>query len=148
MKKLKMIRPRSLAALLLAAVLLTGGLGCSYFESSTKDTQSQPKAPTTARHSFDDILVPTDLDFDASNSFVFESTELKAGTLYFSGYVDPDSLKNFFVESMPKDGWQLKSIFRFPKTVLLFEKSNKVSIIEIYEKTVLTHVEIWVAPVL
>lgn len=124
-------------------ILLMAGYGCEHMPDALTGN-SKPSEPT--RYSFTDILIPGELSIDKSESFVFESTGLKAGTLFYSGYVDVDSLKNFFQANMPKDGWRLRSIFRFPKVVLLFEKPEKVCIIEIIEKTVMTHVEIWVAP--
>ena len=117
--------------------------GCQHVPTPWEDTSS--KAPTT-HYSFNDILIPSELTVDESDSFVFETAGFNAGTLFLSGYVDVKSLETFFTENMPKDGWQLKSVFRFPKTVLLFEKPEKACIIEIYEKMVLTRVELWVAP--
>jgi hypothetical protein len=128
---------------LLFTVILASGCNGMPFTKSDADVPQ----PLTTRHTFEDIAVPSELKIDEGQSFVFETAAFKAGTLYFTGYVDVDSLKNYFVENMPKDGWRLKSIFRFPKIVLLYEKSNKVCIIEIFEKTFMTQVEIWVAPV-
>jgi hypothetical protein len=129
--------------LLLSLVIWIVGAGCQHVPTPWGDNKSTD--PTT-RYVFNDILIPSELSVDESDSFVFETAGFKAGTLFLSGYVDIKSVESFFTENMPKDGWHLKSVFRFPKTVLLFEKPEKACIIELYEKTLSTGVEIWVAP--
>ncbi|MEW5721892.1 MAG: hypothetical protein AB1896_02205 [Thermodesulfobacteriota bacterium] len=129
------------AILVLATWLLSGALGCSSLPFLKGDDEPPP-----VQQQFEDVKVPGELKIDRSNSFVFETQGFKAGTLYFTGYVDPDSVMDFFKAEMPRDGWRLKSIFRHPKTVLLFEKENKNCIVIIYESVILTHVEVWVAP--
>ena len=138
-----MFRPKYITVPVLVLLLVTFSMGCSQMTPGT-----EPGDPGSApmRHSFDDVQVPGELKLDSGQSFVFETVDFKAGTLYFKGYVDVESLKSFFERNMPQDGWRLKSVFRFPKAVLLFEKVNKVCIIEIYETAVNTHLEIWVAP--
>lgn len=132
---------KRLFALILTLAIVAGGLGCSNIPFMEPDEEPVP----THVH-FEDVLIPAELDLDRKESFVFETEGFKAGTLYFKGYVDPDSITEFFRKSMPNDGWILKSIFRHPKTVLLFEKERKSCIIVIFESTIYTHVEIWVAP--
>ena len=127
---------------LIGLLSLTMGIGCSHVPTPWGDNNSEP--PT--HYSFNDVLIPAELSVEESDSFVFETSGFKAGTIFLSGYVDISSLETFFTDNMPKDGWQLKSVFRFPKTVLLFEKQEKACIIEIYEKLLMTKVEIWVAP--
>ena len=135
-----MMNTRNLTTLVVILIMLAGGFACS----SIPFLNSEPEPPTHVH--FEDVLVPSELNLNRNRSFVFETQGFKAGTLYFRGYVEPDSVADFFKAHMPKDGWQLKSIFRHPKTVLLFEKPQKNCIITIYEETVFTYVEIWVAP--
>jgi hypothetical protein len=99
-------------------------------------------------YQFEDILIPGDLKMDTKRSFVHDAGGFKAGTLYLSGYVDVDSLVAFFSDAMLKDGWQLKSSFRYPKTMDLFEKPKKVCLIIIEEGVLNTRVEVWVSPLL
>jgi hypothetical protein len=137
-----MFRVKHLAALGLFVILLSG-LGCSNMDIPFIGTE-EPKSPSYLH--FNDVLIPPELNINRDRSFVFETGGFKAGTLILKGYVDPDSVADFFKRSMPNDGWTLKSIFRHPKTVLLFEKMGKSCIITIYESTLWTHVEVWVAP--
>ncbi|MFH1139658.1 MAG: hypothetical protein V1816_26570 [Pseudomonadota bacterium] len=120
--------------------------GCSGTPEFLKPKPASESADQAHRDFFKDILVPEVLDFNKDKSFFFEAGAFRAGTLYFSGYVEINSLREFFSKALPRDGWRLRSIFNGPKMLLLFEKENKVCVIEIYEETVLTRVEIWVAP--
>jgi hypothetical protein len=103
-------------------------------------------SPAARYYQFEDILIPGELKMDAKRSFIHDTSGFKAGTLYLSGYVDVDSLVAFFSDSMLKDGWQLKSSFRYPKTMYLFEKPRKVCIVIIEEGVLNTRVEVWVSP--
>ncbi|MEW6266856.1 MAG: hypothetical protein AB1641_27590 [Thermodesulfobacteriota bacterium] len=122
-------------------VMLAATAGCSHMPF----LRSSEPLPPINEH-FTDVQVPGDLKLDRNSSFVFETSGFKAGTLFFSGYVDAESVVSFFKGSMPKDGWRLKTVFRHPKTMLLFEKETKSCIISVYEKTIMTRVEVWVAP--
>ncbi|MBF0531365.1 MAG: hypothetical protein HQK55_19265 [Deltaproteobacteria bacterium] len=133
--------------LFLSAFVVSLGLflfltGCSKIPY-LKD--EDPPQPPTHSH-FNDILVPSEMKIDRESTFVFETQGFKAGTLHLTGYVDVESITDFFRNNMPKDGWSLKSVFRHPKTMLLFEKERKTCIISVYEKTIMTHAEIYVAP--
>lgn len=136
-----MFRRLSLSALAVTLVLVLGLTGCSKIPFLKSE---EPQPPTHVH--FNDVLIPAELKIDREKSFVFETQGFKAGTLYFSGYVELDSISDFFRNNMPKDGWRLKSVFRHPKTMLLFEKDRKSCIITIYEKLIMTHVEVYVAP--
>ena len=135
---------KGFGVLIVLAVMVSNGMSCAY--PRQKEVAPAETAATVKFYHFEDIKVPADLSLDDSRSFIYDSGGLKAGVLYFSGYVDVDSLVSFFTDSMLKDNWRLKSTFRYPKMVLLFEKANKVCLIIIYERTVNTRVEIWVAP--
>jgi hypothetical protein len=117
--------------------------GCSLFQ---REIEPADIARTRSYFNFEDIKVPQKLKLDRGRSFVYDAAGFKAGTLYFSGNVEVNSLAAFFTDSMLKDGWRLKSSFRYPKMVLLFEKKGKSCIIIIEEDFLNTRVEIWVAP--
>jgi hypothetical protein len=59
-----------------------------------------------------------------------------------------ESLINFFMDSMAKDNWVLKSSFKYPQVALFFAKKGKTCVINIKERTFSTEVAIWVAPAL
>jgi len=118
--------------------------GCSYFQK--KIEPAEVATSTVKYYNFEDIKVPSELKLNERRSFIHDMAGFKAGTLYFSGYVSSDSLVDFFKDTMVKDGWKLKSIFRYPKVLELFEKPKKICIIIIKEELLTTKVEIWVSP--
>lgn len=121
------------------------GAGCGDFNILSKEPET-PQPPQAAYYNFNDILVPPELNLDGSRSSVVGVNDLVAGRLFYTGYVEVDSLTDFFSKSMPSQGWSLKSMFSSAKMVMLFEKNEKICIIEISEAPILTEVEIWVAP--
>ena len=146
------------------AALVGLGAGCSVFQKEPAPAQaagsqdaSAPQsnvdnsgAPTPAAlgryYDFDDIQVPVQLKLNKEKSILFKVGSFKAGLLSFSDNLEVESLINFFVESMTKDNWVLKSSFKYPKIALFFAKQGKTCIIHITEHTFSTEVEIWVAP--
>lgn len=119
--------------------------GCSWIK---KEVEPAETAADASFYHFSDIMVPARLKIDPKKSFVHDASGFKAGTLYFSGRVEVDSLVAFFKDSMIREGWQLKSTFRYPKALLVFEKPKKICIIIIKETMMSTIVEIWVSPLL
>ena len=124
-------------------LILLNPVGCSLLE---REIEPADVAPTRSYFKFEDIKVPEQLKLDRNRSFVHDVAGFKAGTLYFSGNVEVNSLVAFFSDSMLNDGWRLKSSFRYPKIIHLFEKAGKSCIIIIEEDFMNTRVEIWVAP--
>jgi len=123
-------------------VLVLLGAGCAHLPGlGGKEAESAPQTTD-----FDDIQVPGELKIEPDKSFVYSSAGFRAGILHYTGYVEINSLVDYFSTTMTQQGWRLRSTFRSPKMVLLFEKNQKAALIMIYEKMLLTHVEIWVAP--
>ncbi len=120
--------------------------------------QNQPSAPASPAspapssgprpqfYDFADIPVPTEMDLVSKESYVFQSGTLKAGMLTFKGRVDVTSLINFFQMAMPHESWKPKGGFRYKRSVLIFEKPDKMCVINLYEKTFYSYAEIYVAP--
>lgn len=144
--------------LMIAGAALLGFLmGCgSVLQEQKKESSSAPVAspagkkldrPQGSYYDFEDIQIPNELKIDTKNSKIFQTTNLVAGVLVLDGYVEVKSLINFFKDGMGRDNWQIKGNFKLPpKTVLLFEKKNKRSVIFIEEGMFNTHVETWLIP--
>jgi hypothetical protein len=128
------------------------GMGCASMKKSeniseeTSEPKSEVKGPTPVYYDFADILVPAELTLDRGNSFVYSTTSFSAGVLVFAGYVQGESLVNFFTTNMANEGWILKSSFRYRRVILNFEKDQRSCLISIAEFPFNTKVEIWVAP--
>jgi hypothetical protein len=149
----------------LSLVLITLGglgllLGCGSVLQEQKKESAATAPPPTAEpavkktdrpnaryYDFEDTKIPNELTLDVNKSKVFQTPTTSAGVMVFDGYVETNSLVNFFKESMAKDNWQFKAMFKLPpKTHLLFEKKNKRSLINIEDGWFSTAVEVWVMP--
>lgn len=115
-------------------------------QSNVDNSGDQTKATVGRYYDFDDIQVPNQLELNKEKSILFKVGSFKAGLLSFSDNLEVESLINFFVESMAKDNWILKSSFKYPRVALFFAKQGKTCVIHITERTFSTDVEIWVAP--
>lgn len=96
---------------------------------------------------FPDIPIPSELDLQSKDSYVFQSGAIKTGILTLRGRVEVGSLINFFTMAMQRENWKAKGQFRYTRSALIFEKPDKTCVILISEGTIYTYVEIYVAPV-
>jgi hypothetical protein len=96
-------------------------------------------------YDFDDVLVPKDLKYDDSKSYVFETMQFRTGKLVFDGHVDALSVVDFFVNNMAKDNWRKNSSMKSDTSVIIFEKPNKSCMIKVVDASLSsTEVEIMV----
>lgn len=124
------------------------GKAASTPQSNVDNSGKQAKATVGRYYDFDDIQVPNQLKLNKEKSILFKVGNFKAGLLSFSDNLEVESLINFFIESMTRDNWMLKSSFKYPRVALFFAKQGKTCVIHITEHTFSTEVEIWVAPAL
>ncbi len=115
-------------------------------EAQNPEPQAQSYTPeeVDSYYDFDDVLIPSEMEIDSKKSLVFESPNLKAGMMFFEGRVDAVSLFDFFVHSMPKDGWHTTSSFKYGRYIIGFEKPNRDCIICITDGSFKTGLQIWV----
>ena len=143
---------RSRLLVLLLSMFLLVGAGCAAMKKSqatpeeTGDKKSEVKGPLPIYYDFVDVLIPAELSLGKKNSFVYSTPSFSAGVLVFEGYVDGESLVNFFTTNMAKDGWTLKSSFRYRQVILNFEKEQRSCLVDVAEYPLKTRVKIWVAP--
>jgi len=134
------------------SIFLFTGARCATTKNSegmteeTGETKSEVTGPVPLYYDFADILIPAELSLDRKNSFVYSTPSFTAGVLVFEGYVQGDSLVNFFTTNMAKDGWMLKSSFRYRQVILNFEKGERSCLVNVAEYPLKSKVEIWVAP--
>lgn len=124
----------------------TLGLQRKSSSKSSRQSDSTPvaKEQTNYYYDFDDVLVPRDMKLNEKESFVYDTAELKGGVMVFSGRVNHWSLADFFIRSMPRDGWKLLSSFKSERTILVFEKDESDCIVTITDSPIKTSLEIWV----
>ena len=137
---------------MLSLVLLVGS-GCAALQKSedssgeAEEMKSEVKGPAPVYpDDFDDILIPAELSLVKKSSVVYKTPAFTAGVLVYEGYVKRESLVDFFTTYMAKDGWILKSSFRFRRVILNFEKDQRSCLVFVAEYPLKTRVEIWVAP--
>ena len=100
------------------------------------------------KYYFDDVRVPTELNYKEKKSFIYETPKFKAGILVFSKWrIDVPSLIDFFTFNMEQDNWKLLNSFRGKESFLNFSKPDKTCTIKIVEKWYgTTFVQIRVGP--
>ena len=146
------VASKSRLLVLMLSILLLVGAGCAAWEKSrdtseeTGEKKSEVEAPAPVYYDFVDILIPAELSLVKKSSFVYSTPSFTAGVLVFEGYVQGESLVNFFSTNMPKDGWTLNSSFRYRQVILNFEKDERSCLVSVEEFPLKTKVEIWVAP--
>lgn len=125
---------------------------CATTDSNTATGETSQAAiqkdqsPTSIYREFGDVLVPSEMDLVPDSSFVYSASGLAVGIMTLKGRVDAESLISFFQNNMTKDNWKMISIFKSPKTIILFRKETRWSVIRITEEAYYTYAEIWLAP--
>ncbi len=97
---------------------------------------------------FEDVLVPGELKYKQSKSFIYETPRFKAGILVFSKWwLDVGSLIDFFTYHMEKDNWKMVNSFKGKESILNFLKPDKTCAIKITDRWYgTTEVEVRVGP--
>ena len=129
-------------------LIISGCAGLKSKKSGPKSQVTTPKVkgPSPLYYDFGDVLIPNELKVNKKASFVYKSSGFSAGVLTLSGRVEISSLIAFFESNMQKDNWRTISLFKSPRTIMLFKKESRWCVINIIEKDFKTHVEVWVAP--
>lgn len=97
-------------------------------------------------YDFPDIPVPPELQIVRDESSVFQVGSIKTGVLVFRGRVDYFSVSDFFMSAMPREQWRLRGSSRYGRSVMVFEKANRICVINVYPKLWYTYAEIYVLP--
>ncbi len=110
------------------------------------DVPEESQDPVYRYYDFEDIPIPKEMKISPKDSILFESQDIKAGMLSFTGRVDSESLFNYFQISMPNKGWRLISYIKYGTYILTFDKPNKLCIIRIIERPFSSELQIWISP--
>lgn len=150
----------TLFMMIFALCFLIGFTGCqstgksSSSSSGTSDSSSSsaetPTEPTNLYRDFKDILVPGELKVDDKRTYIIQGPGLTTGVMTLKGYVERDSLIEFFKSAMARDSWTELASFKSPSkntsSILVFQKADRTAIINIHDRSFNTVVEIAVAP--
>jgi hypothetical protein len=140
---------RTFFVVILALFLVVGcsSVGKSGSSSSSEEADTQP---TSLYRDFKDILVPGELKVDDKRTYIIQGPGLTTGIMTLKGYVERDSLIDFFKSGMVRDNWTELASFKSPSkntsSILVFQKADRTAIINIQERSFSTTVEIAVAP--
>ncbi len=142
-----------IAVIFMAVLAALAAAGCS--STATESQQAQPPTvstpappPEVGTVYLDDVRVPSELNYDAADSIVYETAQFKAGILRFSKWrVSVPSVIDFFMLNMVKDKWAFVNAFKGKEALLSFSKPDKTCLIRITESwTGMTRVMITVGP--
>jgi hypothetical protein len=129
------------------AMVLVVLVGVAWMGCSTTAAQQQQGQPVTGpppevkaeglelgKYYLDDVRVPSELNYDADESILYETPNFKAGVLHFSKWhLDVQSVIEFFMSNMPKDKWTFVNSFKGKEAQLSFSKPEKTCTIRIAE---------------
>ncbi len=136
---------------MLSLVLIIGLLGCTSLGGPKSESSGEGAAqPANLYRDFKDILLPGEMAVDDKRTYIVQGPGLTTGILTLKGYVERDSLIEFFKSGMVRDNWTELASFKSPSkntsSILVFQKADRTAIINIHEESFNTYVEIAVAP--
>lgn len=119
--------------------------GC--FGSDSSDTSDPTKSGRDYYYAeFADVAIPTDMTVDAKDTFITYSADgVKLGIELASGRVEMASLINVMERYMQRDGWNLRSIFRAKRSIMVFERSDRMCTLYISEGMIYTDMLVFVS---
>jgi hypothetical protein len=143
----------NLATYLILAMLVAALAACSSMnatsDGSGADSAANTSSPTLYRD-FNDILLPSEMKVDPKRTYIVEGSGLTTGILTVKGWVNRDSLIDFFKSAMEREKWQEVATFKSPSedtsSILVFQKTDRTAVISIREGWIYTYAEIAVAP--
>jgi hypothetical protein len=109
-------------------------------------TVQKSRASVPVYYDFGDVLIPGEMKVDSRATFIYQTAGFTSGVLSLTGRVEFNSLITFFENNMAKDNWRFLSSFKSPRSILLFQKQNRVCVIYLTDREYKVNVEIWVAP--
>lgn len=143
-----MIRSLRLLLLSLSFALF---VGCASNGSLTNPFADDSPPPATPYYydEFPDIPIPNEMS-EVKNDTVISSTSsgTRVGIELFRGRVDSVSLINAMRRNMMSQGWTLRSLFRAKQTILVYEKSDRITTLYITDGLVYADLRVFVSPVL
>ena len=131
----KTISLTSLLSVILALLLLSG---CSMFQGSEDETAHEPSPENAPYYPswVNDIQIPGELKEIRDNSLYINTASFVGGIKTFSGRVEINSLSDFFISTMQKNGWKKVGDIQYRNVLLAFTKPNKTCMISIFEGSI------------
>ena len=123
---------------LLAALLLFASFalaGCSTLQNSSTTTEegTNSSMPPYFPSGVKDVQIPSELELNRQDSMFINTSSYNGGILAFEGRVEIDSIADFFLTTMQKNGWKMAGSIRYKNVLMAFVKSHKSCIIKIID---------------
>lgn len=123
--------------------------GCTFFQGSEPEGVAMDVPPVSnSLESHKDIVLPTDLEWNSSNSMAITTDSFAGGIYHYSGRLEPSSLVQYIKNAMSNNRWKLAGEAKSKDVMLAFIKPNKTCMIVVSEGVggVLgkTHVKLYV----
>lgn len=117
----------------LIMLLSLGGAGCSTLQSESAEPSQGGSAvmPPYFPSGVKDIQIPAELEMKPDDSMFINTSSYIGGILSFEGRVDMESLADFFVATMKKNGWKMTGSIRYKNVLMAFVKPHKSCLIKI-----------------
>ena len=130
---------------MLAFVALLLPMGCTSKTSDDEamapaDIKEQPFFARVYRH----VQIPPGFEFIDKKSNFADTKSFRGGVLRFEGRREINSVAEFFKNNMPKHQWDRVYMDTGERMLQAYIKDNKTCMIQIYESTLTTVVEIFV----
>jgi hypothetical protein len=146
-------RRNNLATYLVLAALVMALAACSSMNATSSgsgaDSAAKTSSPTLYRD-FDDVLLPSEMKVDPKGTYIVQGSGMTTGILTVKGWVDRNSLMDFFKSAMEREKWQELASFKSPSadtsSILVFQKAGRTAVISIREGWIYTYAEIALAP--
>lgn len=129
--------------LLTGCLPMDGGQGRSDSGHAPATTASTAKSAEPYNPAdFRDLLIPGDLDWQRDKSVSINTDSFAGGVLNFTGRVEVNSLTEFFMNTMKKDGWTAVGSVKSKNVLLAFVKEKSSCLIKIDESGPLGKTEV------
>ncbi|MFH2138604.1 MAG: hypothetical protein ABII88_08855 [Candidatus Omnitrophota bacterium] len=110
------------------------GLTPSGGNSSKADNYPESIVEMSTELRFDDLPVPAGFILVRKDSFVFQNSQTRMGTLNYNGKADISALINFYKRTMIFNGWDMINSVEFGTVIMNFEKGNESCIVAFQRK--------------
>ena len=139
-----------LLGILLLFCLSTSTMSCQIFSSNeTKEFEKKAEFQeklNKKNYRLKDIPVPRKFKLNTKKSFLFESTNTRAGNLVYIGERNYVNVINFYKDNMHSYGWSMVRTFEQKSTLMTFHKKGWISHIHIQPLDSLVEIIISIGP--
>lgn len=126
-----MINKKIVVAAIAVFGLMTAVSGCATpsRRESPSGSEIEKNLPVASTLRFNDVPVPAGFVSLPTESFIYQTENVRAGLLRYEGASSAEAVMLFYKEQMPVYNWQSINIIEFDKKQLSFEKPGQSCIV-------------------